>query len=189
MARKIEKISVKSNLSPLGIRLLTYLARYPMDEFYTKDLASRVEASVSGCHTALAGLLEDDLVTRRKEGGNVYWQARMDNPSVVHFKVFINIQQLRHVVKAVKDLSRRMVLFGSCASGRDTHRSDIDLLVVTSDTEAVSKALRGVLVDGRPVRPVVLTASRLLVMKDDERAIYDEMHKGITLWSDEDERP
>jgi predicted nucleotidyltransferase len=113
----------------------------------------------------------------------------MDNPSVVHFKVFINIQQLRHVVKAVKDLSRRMVLFGSCASGRDTHRSDIDLLVVTSDTEAVSKALRGVLVDGRPVRPVVLTASRLLVMKDDERAIYDEMHKGITLWSDEDERP
>ena len=114
MIRNFEYVSEKSNMSPLGIRLLTFLARHPSDELYTKDLAIRIGASISGCHTALAGLLKDDLVNRRKEGGNVYWRANTYNPSILSFKVFINIQQLRGVVSRLRDITSKVVLFGSC---------------------------------------------------------------------------
>lgn len=183
MVRKIENNFEKSNLTPLSIRLLTFLARHPSDWFFTKDLANRIGASGSGCHTALAGLLEDSLVLRRKEGVNVYWRAYPENPSIGRFKVFINLQQLRRIIDKLKDVSHRMVLFGSCATGEDTHRSDIDLLVVTTETEMVTKILRGVHVDGRPIKPIILTPSRLLDKKEEDRAFYDEMHRGITLWS------
>ena len=182
MVRKIEYVSEKSNLSPLGIRLLIFLARYPSDEFYTKDLASRIDASISGCHTALAGLLKDDLVNRRKEGGNVYWKANTDNPSILNFKVFINIQQLRGVISRLKDITSKVVLFGSCATGRDTYKSDIDLLIVTHDTEEVVNMLKGVHIDNRPLSPLIMTPSRLFDIKDDDRALYDEVRVGITLW-------
>ena len=169
-------------MSPLGIRLLTFLARHPSDELYTKDLAIRIGASISGCHTALAGLLKDDLVNRRKEGGNVYWKANTDNASILNFKVFINIQQLRGVVSRLKDLTSKVVLFGSCATGGDTHRSDIDLLVVTNDTEEVANMLKGIQIDSRPLSPLIMTPSRLFGIKDDDRALYDEVRVGITLW-------
>lgn len=183
MVRKIENIFEKSNLTPLGIRLLTFLARHPSDEFFTKDLAIRIGASISGCHTALGGLLEDELVERRKEGVNVYWRSATDNPSIPSFKVFINLQQLRRVVDRLKDVTRGLVLFGSCATGEDTHRSDIDLLVVTTETEKVARMLRGVRVDDRPINPIILTPSRLLDKKEEDRAFYNGMRRGITLWS------
>ena len=182
MVRKIEKIYEKSNLSPLGIRLLTYLARHPSDEFYTKDLANRVDASISGCHTALAGLLADGLVERRKEGGNVYWKANMDNPSISHFKVFINIQQLWGIIGRIKDTTSKVVLFGSCSTGEDTLRSDIDLLIVTNESEEMTRLLKGIYVDGRPLSPLLMTPSRLFNLKDDDKALYEEIRNGIVLW-------
>ena len=182
MVRKIEKVFEKSNLSPLGIRLLTFLARHPSDEFYTKELANDVGASVSGCHTALAGLQKDRLVVRRKDGVNVYWRADTDNPALVSFKVFMNIQELGGVIDRLKDISVKVVLFGSCATGEDTGRSDIDLLVVTNEIDEVSHRLSGILVNGRSISPIVLTPARLLGVKEEDRALYDEMRKGIVLW-------
>jgi predicted nucleotidyltransferase len=182
MVRIIEDIFEKSNLSPLGIKLLIFLVRHPSEDFYLKELAESVGASSSGCHTALGGLLYDGLVQRRRDGGNVYWRANTDNPSLVGFKVFTNIQELRHLVIRIRDLSRRVVLYGSCATGEDTHESDIDILVVTDDVEEAREMLRGVHVNGRLLSPLVLTPSGLLALKEEDRALYDEVRKGIELW-------
>jgi len=182
MVRKIENISENSNLTPLGIRLLTFLSRRPEEDFYTKDLAIRIDASISGCHTALAGLLRDELVIRRKEGGNVYWKANMENPSISSFKVFLNLQQLRTIVNRLKAVTSKLVLFGSCATGRDSYRSDIDLLAVTNESEIVRNMLRNVQIDSRPLSPLIMTPSRLFDLKDDDRALFDEVKGGIILW-------
>ena len=182
MVRKIEYIFEKSNLSPLGIKLLTFLARHPSEEFYLKELAQGVGASASGCFTALKGLLEDNLVVRRKDGVNVYWQADMDNPALVSFKVFMNIQELGGVIERLRNIASKVVLFGSCATGEDTHRSDIDLLVVTNETEEAADLLAGVRVNDRSLSPIILSPSRLLGTKEEDRALYDEFRRGIVLW-------
>ena len=181
MVRKIENVFEKSNMSPLGIRLLPFLARHPSDQFYTKELANGVGASVSGCHTALAGLLEDNLVVRRKDGVNVYWRADTDNLALVSFKVFMNIQELGGILKALDGLAIKVVLFGSCSRGDDTHASDIDLLVVTLDEDGTRDLLGRARVNGREVRPIVMSPHAMVELTEKDPALSEEIGKGIVL--------
>jgi DNA-binding Lrp family transcriptional regulator len=183
MVRKNEHMFEKSNLSPLGIRLLTFLARNPSREVYLRQLASEVDASPSGCFTAIKGLLEDNLVVSRRSGRNVYWRANPENPGLRSLKVFINIKELEGALKKVRDLSSKVVLFGSCATGEDTDASDIDLLVVTEDPERARRILSGARAGGRRINPMFLSPSGLLDLKETDRALYDEIRKGIVLWS------
>jgi hypothetical protein len=187
MVRKIEDMFEKSNLSPLGIRLLTFLARHPSEEFYLKELAGEVRASESGCHTAIKGLLEDDLVVSRRSGRNVYIRANTDNPALAMFKVFMNIQELNGLVERLRGISGKVVLFGSCATGEDTHRSDIDLLVMTDHVEEVRRVLTGARINGRRPSPIVVTPARLLGLKDEDPALYEGIRRGIVLWGGEHE--
>ncbi len=181
MARKIENIFEKSNLTPLGIRLLTFLARHPSEEFYLKELAKEVGASASGCFTALGGLLEDNLVVRRKDGVNVYWRAETDNPALVSFKVFMNIQELGGILKALKELALKVVLFGSCSRGDDTSASDIDLLVVTLRRDEIGGLLRQSTVNGRALRPIVMGPHDMVELTEKDPALSEEIAKGIVL--------
>jgi hypothetical protein len=173
----------KSNLSPLGIKLLTFLARNPSREVYLRQLAGEVGASPSGCFTAIKGLFEDNLVTRRRSGRNVYWRANAENPGLRSFKVFISIKELEGALKRVRDLSSKVILFGSCATGEDTDSSDVDLMVVTEDAQGVRRILVGLRAGGRRINPMVFSPSGLLDLKESDRALYDELRKGIELWS------
>ena len=183
MVRKNEHMFEKSSLSPLGFRLLTFLARNPSREVYLRQLASEVGASPSGCSTVMRGLHEDNLVLSRKSGRNVYWQANTENPGLRSLKVFINIKELEGALKKVRDLSSKVVLFGSCATGEDTDASDIDLLIVTEDVPRARKILSGARAGGRRINPMFLSSSGLLDLKETDRALYDELRKGIVLWS------
>lgn len=173
----------KSNLSPLGIRLLTFLARNPSREVHLRQLADEVGASPSGCYTALGGLSEDNLVVSRRSGRSVYWQANTANPGLASFKVFTSIRELEGALREVRALSSKVVLFGSCATGDDTDASDVDLLVVTEDVARVREVLRGARAGGRRVNPIVLSPTGLLELREANRSLYDEMRKGIVLWS------
>jgi len=181
MVRKIENVFEKSNISPLGIKLLTFLARHPSDRFYLTELANDIGGSVSGCHTALAGLLEDNLVVRKKEGVNVYWGANTANPALVSFKMFMNIQELGGILRALEDMALKVVLFGSCARGDDTHASDIDLLVVTLDEDGTSELLGRTRVNGRELRPMVMSPRAMVELTEKDPALSDEIGKGIVL--------
>ncbi len=94
----------------------------------------------------------------------------------------MNIQQLRGIVDSLKDHTIKVVLFGSCSRGDDTHRSDIDLLVVAGGSEEVKGMLKDIHVDGRPLSALVMTPSRFFNLKDDDRALYEEIRDGIILW-------
>ena len=187
MVRKNEQMFEKITLSPLAQKILTFLARSPGQEFYMRELTESLPASLGGCHSALKDLRSKGLVQSRRSGRNLYHQAAGDNPSIVHFKVFMNVQEVRGVVEGLREVSLKVVLFGSCATGEDTHRSDIDLLVVTNEAREVASLLAGVHVNGRSLSPIVLSPSKLLGIKEEDRALYDEMRKGIVLWGGDHE--
>ena len=46
----------KINLTPLGISVLTFLARSPDDEFYVREIALKVGGSTGGTHRVLKEL-------------------------------------------------------------------------------------------------------------------------------------
>ncbi len=176
----------KVNLTPMGIRVLKYLARSPGKEFYLREIAKALGISVGGCHKILKNLHEMNLIDKRASGRNIYYRIGERNPAVRHFKIFVNIQDLNHIVEGLKDKTRKIILFGSCATGEDTLESDIDLFIITEDVKTVKNRIER-RIEGRSVKPVILAPHEFITLKKKDRSFYDEVNKGITLWRDTNE--
>ncbi|MEA2055845.1 MAG: nucleotidyltransferase domain-containing protein [Candidatus Thermoplasmatota archaeon] len=171
----------KVNITPLGLRILVFLARNPDQQFYIREIAKDINKSVGGTHKTLKLLKEMDFVNENKSGKNLYYQINPMNPSIKNFKIFITINELTSLVNRLKETSEKIILFGSCANGEDTAESDIDLLVLTNEKEKINKKILNTKVN-RKVQAVVVSTGDLMKIKEKDKGFYQEINKGITLW-------
>ncbi|MCK5031711.1 MAG: nucleotidyltransferase domain-containing protein, partial [Thermoplasmatales archaeon] len=116
-----------------------------------------------------------------KSGKNLYYQINQMNPSIKNFKIFMTINELTSLVNKLKETAEKIILFGSCATGKDTSESDIDLLVLTNEKEKVNKYVIQKRFE-RKIQAVVVNTTDLLKIKEKDKAFYQEIKKGITLW-------
>jgi predicted nucleotidyltransferase len=181
MVQKSEHKFEKLNITPLGLQILTFLARNPDKQFYIREIAKNVDKSVGGAHKTLKSLKEMDFIKENKSGKNIYYQINQMNPSIKNFKIFVTINELTILVNKLKEISKKIVLFGSCATGEDTSDSDIDVLVLTDEKEKVNKKILNSKFN-RKIQAVVVNTRDLLKIKEKDKAFYQEMNKGITLW-------
>ena len=178
----------KVNLSPLAIRVLTYLSRSPDRQFYVREIAAKIKGSVGGCHKVLGNLYEMDLIARQKSGRNLYYKVNERNPAITNFKIFVNILELKEIVKNITSESNKVILYGSCATGEDTLESDIDIVVITENVRELKQGLKNRNIGERLLKPIILSPHEIIKLKDKDRAFYNEINKGIVLWRAEDER-
>jgi len=114
------------------------------------------------------------------------YRANLRNPVARQFKVLFNVLALNDLVDKVKQISDRIVLFGSCAEGTDVKDSDIDLFILTSDTETVNHEVR--LCEEkieRRLSPIIVDSNELAKMKTKDKPLYERILRGITLWERE----
>ena len=171
----------KVNLTPLGIQILTFLARHPEQEFYMREIAQSIHKSVGGTHKVLKSLQTMNFVVEKKSGKNTYYKVNTTNPSVKNFKIFMTTTELNPLINDLKNNSEKIILFGSCSVGDDTAESDIDLFVLSHENEKVKSYLNKKQ-SGRTIQAVVVTAVELVKLKEHDKAFYQEINKGITLW-------
>ena len=186
MVRKNERMFDKTNITPLGISVLTFLSRSPDNEYYVREIAGKVGGSAGGTHGVLRELESMNLIDRRKSGKNVYYRVNSGAAAIPFFKIFITIIELEYMIDSIRDRARKIVLFGSASRGEDTWESDIDLLVITPWPDEVKEYLRKEKVK-RKISPVVLSSGELAKLRERDRAFYDEIEKGIILWSENNE--
>ena len=56
MVQKSERMFKKVNITPLGLQILTFLARNLDKQFYIRELARNMDKSVGGIHKTLKSL-------------------------------------------------------------------------------------------------------------------------------------
>ena len=105
---------------------------------------------------------------------------------MTYFKVFVNALEVGPVVEHLKPVASSVTLYGSCSTGRDTEKSDIDLLVLSLDKGAASEAIGTRTVGGRVLNALILSPHELAELRSRDRAFYDEVQKGLVLWRTED---
>jgi len=176
----------KTNITPLGYRLLALMSRSSGEEFYLRELARRTKSSVAGCHSAARPLSAGGLVVPRRSGRNLYYRVDGTNPAMTYIKVFVNALEVGPVVEHLKPVASSVTLYGSCSTGRDTEKSDIDLLVLSLDKGAASEAIGTRTVGGRVLNALILSPHELAELRSRDRAFYDEVQKGLVLWRTED---
>jgi len=181
MVQKNEHMFDKVNITPLGMQILIFLARNPDKQFYIREIAKIMNKSVGGTHKTLKSLKEMDFIKENKSGKNIYYHINQMNPSVNNFKIFITINELKILVDKLKEISEKIILFGSCSTGEDTYESDIDLLVITNEKEKVNKKIINTKIN-RKIQAVVVNTVDLMKIKEKDKGFYQEINKGITLW-------
>ena len=128
------------------------------------------------------------MVIKESRGRVNYYSYNLRNPSARYLKVFFNLSELGGLFRRLKEASDKVVLFGSSADGSDSRQSDMDILVVSRNREAVEREVmeaRGTF--ERKISPVILTHLEWSKLKDKDRAFYDQVSRGIVVWQKEEE--
>ena len=149
------------------VKVLAFLLLNASEEFHLREIARRAGVPLQAAQRELALLEEIALVERHRRGRQVFVSVQTTHPLYEDLRSLLLKSEglaipLREALEAIDGVGAAAV-YGSVASGSDTGRSDIDLLVVGSPDElafheAVS-ALEEVL--GRPINYTLLTRKEL----------------------------
>jgi len=167
-------------------KVLSLLVKFSDQEFYEREVARRLGVSSGSANRALNELFSSGVVTRRREGKMYFYSIDSSNAAITEFKKIINLMLIEPLVEELKNVSNRIVLYGSSAQGTDTSESDVDLFVVSDNKKRVLETISSF---GFPrgfekvrVQSVVKSPVELLEAKGAEQAFIEEVERGIVLW-------
>jgi len=129
------------------LAILSLLLPDASNRFYLKQIVKLTRLGVGGTQRELAALAECGILTRTKEGRQVYFQANRQCPVYEELKSLVVktggvADVLRERLAPLRRTIRVAFIYGSFAEGKEDAQSDIDVMVVGSASFAkVSGAL------------------------------------------------
>jgi predicted nucleotidyltransferase len=127
--------------------LLASTVMQPDRAWYLSDLAKRQGVRPSTLQSSLAALVKAGVLTRRKEGNRVYFQADPACPFLLELQGLIGktvglVDVLRESIAKFKKRITVAFIHGSIARSAENSASDVDLIVIgTLGLEDISPAL------------------------------------------------
>lgn len=150
-------------------------------ELYERQIANETRVSAGSANAILARFHKAGLVKRAQKGKMLFYQRNDDNPALRQFKVFLSVNGLMPALEKIAPLSRRIVLFGSCAEGRNGEKSDVDLFILSGEKEKIRRML-----DEYPkIQAIILDAGEYSLLEKNDRPLYERIGKGIELYGGE----
>ncbi|MBN4074768.1 MAG: hypothetical protein COA82_10785 [Alkaliphilus sp.] len=166
------------------LQVFSYLTMQPeKTECTVTGIAKRLNVSKGSVSNALKKYSALGLVRKTSVGKSVIHEASLDNPINSQFRKFDNLLRLQPLVNAIKNKTKRIILFGSCANGTDTINSDMDLFILI-DSECkieVEREINNYEID-RNISLLIVDELELVDMETEDNVFYKEICKGIEIW-------
>ena len=133
--RKSSPIDPLINKTTQGLLAATVLQ--PDRCWYLSDLAKHLRRRPSSLQTPLAALVSAGILSRRKEGNRVYFQANPDCPFLSELQGLMAktvglIEVLREAFASLKDRLEVAFIHGSVARSSEIAASDVDVIAIGS---------------------------------------------------------
>lgn len=170
------------------INILEFLAERPLKSFYEKELSKYCKVSTGAVNAYMKVLKSYNLVKYEKKGKSTLYRINMENFVAREIKSLFTLLKLQELVYELKPLSKKIIVFGSCATGTDVEESDIDLFILSSEDK---KKLLGMFSKfekkiGKKVSPIIVNPSELNGLMG--QPIYKNIIKGKVLWYEDEYR-
>lgn len=167
-------------------KVLSLLVKFPDQDFYEREIARRLGISTGSANKALNELFIAGVITRRQEGKMLFYSIDPSQAAVTELKKLINILLIEPLLEKLKKLASRVVLYGSCAAGKDNSASDLDLFIVSKRKKDASNVVNSFTFpkgyENIHIQAVIRTPVELMEGGEREKAFMEEIEKGITLW-------
>jgi len=169
------------NRNPLLI--LSYLSKNNTGESISSHIAKKLDLAAGSVHQILRQFEEKGIVQSRQLGKSIIYEIDRQSPLFKSFRIFDNLLDLDDLFTRLKPMCRKIILFGSCATGDDTSQSDIDMLIVV-DSEEREKVMAIIsnYESTREIKPVLVDIVELMEMENNDQVFYNEIMKGIEIW-------
>ena len=166
--------------STSGQKVLYFLLAHPDIKYYDREISRLAKVGRAATNYSLRALIETGLVKREKKGRMCFYYVSPEDPVIRQLKIAQNIIDIMPLVDKLKDVSMKIVLYGSSASGLNHAGSDIDLFVFTRDTKRVKD-----LIYKSPLKEklqyIISTPQDLVKLKKENPVFYKEVSEGIIL--------
>ena len=168
------------NKNPM--KVLSYLSKNKRNEnLYGSKIAEKIGVNQGGTSIVLKRFKEMNIVNSENVGKTVVYQTKKDNPLVNAFRVFENILELNDFIERIRPYSRKVILFGSCATGEDDIDSDVVIFIIAYEKERIREEISITEIE-RKISPVIVTPLEFSEMSEKEKVFLLEIEKGIELW-------
>ncbi len=173
-------------ITPTVMQVFEFFLEDSMKEYHEREVVRRTGVSKGSANKILKLLTGFDFLTREEKGRLVIYRLNQNEAAVKQFKILINTFTLKPLTDKLKEDSKRIVLYGSCAQGTDTKESDIDLLVVTDKKEVIGKIISKFnQKNQRKIAPITVNMNEYVRLKTIDKPLYENIERGITLWETE----
>lgn len=160
-------------------KILSFLTLHSNQSFYDKEISESTGVSRGATNQVLNSFLENNLLTRERKG-KMWFYSIVAQPLLKHFRIFENLVVLSELVQQLSPFAKRIILFGSTATGEDTAESDIDIFILTDDKKAIMEEIRKFRTT-REIKPIVQTPLEYAESQRKDEAFYKGVNKGIVL--------
>ena len=167
-----------------NLKILGYLIKNPGKEFIEKEIQKATGISKAGVNLALRKLARKGLVERKKRGRMYFYSIQLNNPFIKQLKILQNIARLWPLVKKLKKVSQKIILFGSWSRGENLKESDIDLCILTNFPEEVQEITKKSSLKDK-LQLVIRTPTNFAEMEKKDPVFFKEIDRGIVLFSKE----
>ena len=96
-------------------------------------------------------------------------------------RVIETITQINDLLKKIKPLASKIILFGSSSRGENTPDSDIDLLIISRNNDLSLKQIKKHR-SKRKIQSIIYTNLSFMEKKKTDPIFYEQVNKGIVLW-------
>ena len=161
---------------------LTFLGRHFRNSYYVRELAKILSISTGAASGQLRALEESGLVTSEQKGRTLLFRASISHPIVREAKIFATLLELSPLITADQSGIVRMILFGSCAVGEDSDKSDIDLYIETTDRQAAKVMIsRHEASISRIISPIIVSPHAAVQLRIRDRPLFERIQSGKIL--------
>lgn len=167
-------------------KVLDFLIEHPVRNFTEVEIKKSVKISRSGINYALRDLVDTGFLSRDKRGKIYFYSLNRRDPIVKQIKILKIIMQIDGLLKSLKKISSKIILFGSSSRGENTFDSDIDLFTVSHNENFIKKEIEKYRFK-REIQIIVRSPLRFTEMKQSDPVFYEQVNQGIVLWDGQNE--
>jgi len=184
----------KSSLADLLVktshqRVLAFFLARPSGQFYGTEIAEKMAISIAQVSKVLIDLRKAGLLRMERKGRTELYHIISENPALRAFKVLNTLISIEPLVERLRGVSRRVILYGSCASGTNIEGSDLDLFVVSTKRDVVQEIISSFPVDAyygfSEIRAVVKTPAEWAALEEKDPVFHNEILRGVSLYEKE----
>ncbi len=163
-------------------RILSLFVANPDKAFYSREVSKKIKISLGATSNALRLLEKNNVFTSERKGKTSLYTLKLPNECLERFKILNTLLTLEPLVEKLKNISRRIILYGSYAAGTFTSDSDLDLFIVSEKRKEVLKAIANFKLTIAEIKPVIKNQVEWMQLEKSEPEFYNEANQGIILW-------